>query len=154
MVSDLNIILHAVGFSGEGELVQKAGCCISLEFEDEYGRKSNRVITHPIGNASADRAHLQAAHLALASIIRPMRRMANVKLVCPAAVKAILDETDPEYSEVQKENNDVVGEARKWITFYDKLRFVPCSVQDLLGLDEAKACAESQKGSDTGTVVV
>lgn len=157
MASGPNISLHAVGVSiGEGELVQKAGCCITLEFEDEYGRKSRRVITHPIGNASEARAHLQAAHLALASITRPMRRIANVKLFCPMVVKVIAqDEIDnPYYHKAATGNEDVIGEVKKWTTFYDKMRFAPCVVDEIPGHDQARTCAESQKSSDTGTVVI
>ena len=153
MASDPSITLHAVGASiSENELVQKAGCCVTMEYEDEYGRKSKRVITHPIGNGSIDRAHLQAAHLALASVVRPMRRIANIRLVCPGRVRAILDESDAEYSESQEDNIDIVGEARKWVTFCDHLRFIPSLVEDILGVDQARECAESQSGSDTGTV--
>ena len=153
MASDPKITLYAVGASiSESELVQKAGCCVTMEYEDEYGRKSKRVITHPIGSGSIDRAHLQAAHLALASITRPMRRIANIGLICPERVRAILDESDAEYSESQRDNVDIVGEARKWITFYDRLRFIPSLVEDISGVDRARECAESQSGSDTGTV--
>jgi hypothetical protein len=49
---------------------------------------------------------------------------------------------------------DVIGEARRWVTFYTNLSFAPCVIENMLGLNRAKECAESQSGSDTGTVVV
>jgi len=147
---DPSIILYAVGASiQEDELVQMAGCCITLVFKDEYGRKRNRIITHPIGNAPLNRAHLQAAHLALASVVRSMRRVALVTLICPACVKAALDDTDPEYCEI---GDAVVGELRKWASFYSRLRFVSSAGEDIPGFDRARECAESQSGSDTGTI--
>jgi len=159
MTSNPSIILYAVGSSvGEGDLVQKAGCCINMEFVDEYGRKSTRKITHPIGNASEARAHLQAAHMALASVIRSMRRLSTVELRCPAIVGVVVREEmgklcdDSCYRDDVVGNEDVIGEINKWSTFYDKLRFVPLAADDLLGRYDAKQCAESQKGSDTGTV--
>lgn len=155
MLSDPSITLYAVGASvGKTGLVRKAGCCITLEYVDEYGRNSRRVITHPIGNASLARAHLQAAHLALAAVTRPARRLISTKLVCSPEVKVILDEKDPAYSKTQGQNADVVAEARKWVLFYDRLRFAPCDAERLPGLEQALECAENQKGSDTDTVVV
>ncbi len=155
MISNPNITLHAVGFSiREDDLVQKAGCCVTMEFEDEYGRKSKRVITHPIGSASLERAHLQAAHLALASVVRRMRRISNVKFYCPLCVQEVLDETNPKFSEVKVDNVDVIGETKRWVTFYTSLSFVACVAHNMLGVDQAKECAEFQFGSDTGTVII
>jgi len=153
MSLDPSITLYGVGASiSEGKLVQKAGCCITLEFEDEHGRKSRRVISHPIGNASVNRAHLQAAHLALAAVVRPMRRTANVVLVCPGHVKAILDKSDTDYLESQVYDRDIVSKVRKWTTFYNKLQFALSAAEDIPGFNEAEECAESQSGSDTGTM--
>ena len=153
MTSDPNIVLRAVGFSiGEGDLVQKAGCCIDMEFEDEYNRRSTRKITHPIGNASEDRAHLQAAHLALASVVRPMRKISVVELHCPTVVCDAMQEGRTPDSPAEA-NDDVIAEIRRWTTFYDKLRLVSCDADDLPGRQDAKQCAESQKSSDTNTVV-
>jgi len=150
MSPSTNIVLNAIGFSADKGLTQKAGCCITMEFDDEYGRKSTRMITHPIGNATVRRANLQAVHLALAAVVRPMRKIADVMVVCPEDIKNILD--NPAHPE-EADNTDVIGEIRKWITFYTRLRFVSWSVESIPGYDKARECAESQSGSDTGTVV-
>ena len=70
--------------------------------------------------------------------------------------KILIDEQTNEYLKISfspDEDSDVLAEILRWTTFYDSLKFVPCDDDTLLGQDLAKECAESQSGTDTGTVV-
>jgi len=121
---------------------------VVAKYEDECGRKSIRKITHPIGSASQRRADLQAVHIGLATIVRSMRKACTVRVLCPKELYPIL-----ESGKLADEDADVLTEIVRWTTFYSDFKFTPCDEDTLLGRDLAKDCAESQSGTDTGTVV-
>ena len=140
------IKMQVVGYSTGVGLVQQAGCCVRLEYRDEYGRKSHRMFTYPIGCATEERAHLQAAHLALASVVKMMRKLAVVEVACPSIVCDVVDNPDM----IIDGCDDVANEIRKWASFYNDIHFDARSINDL-PVEDARRCAESQQALDTGT---
>jgi hypothetical protein len=128
------IKVSAVGSSTDNG----AGCCVILEYEDILGRKSKSVITHPIGIADEVLADVQAAHLGLGAIIRPMRKEAHVVLVVTDNVVSAL-------SGVTIDSN-VMAELNRWVSYYKDLDITVAARSDIPGNDMAIECANSQKG--------
>ena len=143
------INLHAVGVClDEGEMVQKAGCAIRMDYIDEFNRSSSRIISHPFGSADSQWSNIQAARMALASVLRPFRKTAAVTLsVVPEVVNLILKNTKPD------KYADIVVLLRQWTGFFTTFKLIPTPAENILSYSDAKICAETQRATDSGTKI-
>ena len=150
----INIICAGYCFNN-GKPDQRAGCAVYLEFDDDYDRHADRLISEPVGNSTKPRAEILAATYGLMAIERKFRKVCPVTICVPRYVAGLLERgEDGEYKTNPKKNAEEVKQLREWASYFTRLKIVPSSVADLSRcLALARTCADKQKGTDTGTRV-
>jgi len=153
----MKISMTCAGYCfNNGKPDQRAGCAVLLDYSDDYDRTADRVICQPVGGSTKPRAEIMAATYGLMSISRKkFRKSCEVVLHVPQYIAGLLETVeDGNYKSSPKKNPDEVAELRLWVSYFDNLRAVAASKEDLTRcLNLAKECADTQKASDTGTRV-
>jgi hypothetical protein len=133
----MNIELYAAGVTrDEGKLSHLAGAGTVLVATDDLGRVQCRHFYFGMGGSSLVLTEIQAARLALASVIPSCRVYKTTLLTDNPVVAAVLTGTAPQEGQEQQ-----VAELRRWWSYYRDIR-----VEVLAGghphLDKARALAK------------
>jgi hypothetical protein len=150
------IHMYATGVAmNNGKPTQKAGTGVILEAVDSVGRKVSRTISYPVGNCTTPCAEINAARIALASVVKKYRKEAIVTLHVSPYVAKLFEMEGENFKTNPKKNAEQVAELRRWSGYFEKLKVKASSRDDLMiPLDLAKQCAETQNKSDTGTQTI
>jgi hypothetical protein len=132
----------------DGEPTQIAGCGIVSKFVDDHDRVQCREFGWALGNSSERLAQLQAARLALCSVLPQFRGYPATLHVSNSIVEKSLDiETDPEEFLYE------IVALRTWYGYYKSITII-VSPMDERVVELANIALDTQQHYDSGTIGV
>lgn len=135
----MNLEIYCAGaYRDAGQPIQMAGCGIVLYATDALGRQQFREYYYGLGSSDPDLTEIQAARLALASVIPAFRVAKTVLYTISQRVADVL---------TSDENTAKAAmELRRWFKLYRNIE-----VTVLTGSDERmeRACTLARQGLDT-----
>lgn len=148
-------IYCASSIKDNGKVTQLSGCAIIMTLHDGDVKKI-RKFGYPLGASPLALANIQAARLALASILPVFRGSSTVVLHLPnnPTAKWLEKGADGKYENNPKSNAQAIEEMRRWSSYYDDLKFYVDKSSEFM--DEVRELArdvvENQEGFDTHTM--
>lgn len=155
-----------------GKPTQIAGCGVIVELIDDHDRRQIREFGWALGSSTSNLADIQAARLALSSVLPQFRGYYTTLHVCSKYVFNLLSRTDSSkqapYTITPKKNLHEISELRKWFGYYKSISVIrydrsggnvadgPAPTNEIVLRvgNLARNVMESQQHFDSGTIEI